>query len=158
MRDAGKICIAGILGGSVIVVAVCGAVYFAPNRLLPLPTPPKPDPIVELDQVCHLKHLRFQVFCTDYTQNPNHQFQADAEHAAEPETAIYVEDGALPFWAGTGPTESAAVESLLDSIALHTEGPLKPDHSPEYAAHHCKTIEGGEIAPTEVPSAPGVVR
>jgi hypothetical protein len=69
------------------------------------------DYLAELKELARKNNLYYVVFCTDWQNDPNFQFQAEL---CEADCRYqYVEEGGKRWWSGTGNTQQAAARDLI---------------------------------------------
>jgi len=89
--------------------------------------------IAELIQLAKARHMHYWIFCVDWQDDPNAQFQANL--CMDDCHRIYIEDGAKGFWAEHGATQEEAARRLVDAI-IAGKAPILPSHNPDYERQH----------------------
>jgi hypothetical protein len=89
--------------------------------------------------------LKWHVVCTVVEDDSPFNYFAVAHYKSEPDSAIYVEDGAQPWWGASGRTQEEAGLKLIEKIEFHP--PNQPEHNPAYRHpnRQCKArVSGGD--------------
>jgi hypothetical protein len=84
--------------------------------------------VAALQNVAAQKGVYWYVFCVPKGEEEDQQFQAVAKTNATPHDAVYIEDGALPYWIATAATPAEAAYEL--SKELQHPADFMPDHKP----------------------------
>lgn len=104
-----------------------------PAFVVPVPKAPPRDYIAEMKAYARVHHLAYWIFCLDWNDNPDQQFQAmfcDSVNGDCP--LVYIEDGMRRWQAAQGPTQQEAARRLLREVAL--KGMIQAEHN-EAALH-----------------------
>ena len=88
--------------------------------------PPHRDSIAEVKAYARVHHMYYRIFCTDWQDDPNSQFQADMCPSAECQNDWMNYHG--KFIAGKGATQQSAADDLLDEIS--SDGWWEVDNRP----------------------------
>jgi len=96
--------------------------------------PPAPhDYIAEMKSYARVHHLAYEIFCIDWSTDPDVQFQAEF---CDTESGLckgefYIEDGGRGWQGAQGPTQAEAARRLLEKVSSVGMNPAKhEEHIP----------------------------
>lgn len=108
------------------------------------PIPSEDEVIAGLRTEAQKHGLRFEVFCVPGYGRHADTYQASAFDKRHPKDALYVEAGAMDWWADTGDTPAEAAYALYLRLVNNSPATQHPDHRPGYGEaenSHCRYNE-----------------
>lgn len=111
-----------------LFLAGCGSTI--PTFVAPVPKSPPRDYIAEMKAYARVHHLAYWIFCLDWSDNPDAQFQAMLCNTEDGTCrGTYIEDGVREWMAASGPTQQEAAKRLMQAVA--ERGMYRADHKPQ---------------------------
>jgi hypothetical protein len=102
--------------GLIVAMAGCGKVAELTSHVFAAP-PVQHDWVEEMKAVARTRHMRYRIFCMDWRDDPEQQFQAMlCSQDCNSSHGLDLDDQTWQF--GTGPTQAEAAHNLLRNITV----------------------------------------
>jgi hypothetical protein len=98
------------------VLVGCGNTYVIDGKSTKAADLSPTQKVEVLRDAARKQHLKWYVFCVPDTNGNTSHYQAVAKQEGEPDGALFIEDGAHPYWSATGATPEDAALNLREEL------------------------------------------